>query len=341
MQVQPQQGAPPQQQMQQMQPMQQMGAAPTPMMQPVMMQPMQNAVVVPAGGDILTEVLRPHNNLFISQRIHILDGCCERQNVYSVYAWDGNPDSMKNTDWGSTQNPNLIMNVTENSDCCQRCWCDPFHSLLMHVEIQGNIYYTLERQGGCSKPGLICCPACVEGPCTDEMRMHRGNLQGSPGELGDANVMFTMRQAPAMESMFQPKINVFAQGSSEPRISLTGPTFFGGCSELCCDSNFPVESPDGKDKGHMAKLAPRGFCDCLKECATDSDNFGVWFNENTAPDEKAAILSSAFLTDYMLFERDTGKCRDTGSNIECTLCLMYCCGCLCPVKWVCPKNQGG
>ncbi len=53
------------------------------------------------------------------------------------------------------------------------------------------------------------------------------------------------------------------------------------------------------------------------------------------------MITAAFLADYMLFERDQGKCSFDNSGCYCTLCLMYCCGCIVPCTIYIPKNGGG
>ena len=80
-----------------------------------------------------------------------------------------------------------------------------------------------------------------------------------------------------------------------------GPTFFGGCSELVCDSSFAISKvPPGAssksvmkvgDHALLKKMRPRSMCAALKEMTTDSDNFSLEFlDPNMDNEQKATTL---------------------------------------------------
>ena len=50
--------------------------------------------------------------------------------------------------------------------------------------------------------------------------------------------------------------------------------------------------------------------------------------------EKATLLGTLLLADYMFFERDSAPCSSNG----CHLCELYCYGCVCPCKCVAPSG---
>ena len=64
---------------------------------------------------------------------------------------------------------------------------------------------------------------------------------------------------------------------------------------------------------------------------------------NLSPQQKATMMASLILTDYMFFENDNGMCYCEGSKLHITLCNTYCCGHTCPCKVVLDgnNNNGG
>ena len=54
--------------------------------------------------------------------------------------------------------------------------------------------------------------------------------------------------------------------------------------------------------------------------------------------QKAGLIGSLFLIDYMFFERDQGMCEYRDDTLYITCCLCYCFGCLCPCR-ISAKNS--
>jgi hypothetical protein len=136
-----------------------------------------------------------------------------------------------------------------------------------------------------------------------------------------------------------------------PLAKVEGPCIFGGCSELCCPSSFPVSSmqPDQLntqlktgDLAEITKKAPQGLAQAAREALTDSDTYTLQFKDNKlAPQQKAMMLSSLVLVDYMFFEQDNGMCSCENNKLKITLFECYCLGCLCPCNIVLDGNSGG
>jgi hypothetical protein len=314
--------------------------------QPMMQQPGQPMMMVPVQvmqGDLLTATLANVRNLHISQSWKI-EGCCNIQNVYTVQS---GLERGEERIFGELPGQPILFRAEEDSDCCTRLCCKPLHGLKLHLKdfpgAPGVTQYTIERPGCCSKPGLCCC--ALNDGCTDEMRFHEGNVMGEPGSMPQDRVKFVAKQAPAAESMFEPVINISTPESmGQPLLSIRGPMIFGGWSELCCSSEFPVtgKNADGtlRDAGTVVKLAPTNCCQCCLECATPVDNFAIYFND-AQPQDKPPMMVAAFLADFMLFEQDEGLChRRSDGTIVCTLFQCYCAGCICPCNIYC-KAQGG
>jgi hypothetical protein len=102
-------------------------------------------------------------------------------------------------------------------------------------------------------------------------------------------------------------------------IYIVGPCLFGGCSEFCCDFEFLVSKYDSDNNGDLAKITKvraKGMAGMLKEAATDADNYSIQFNQDAqlgAP-EKLSIIGAQVLTDYMIFDGNTEKCKCTNDG---------------------------
>ena len=121
---------------------------------------------------------------------------------------------------------------------------------------------------------------------------------------------------------------------------MTGPTCFGGWSEMCCDSTFVVKRDDAP-VATIRHLAPRDCGEACKALCTDSDNFEVTFDPSVSAMDKANAIATSLLVDFMFFEIHQGLCHDEGNLIYCTLCLCYCAGALVPVNCCCALNENG
>lgn len=117
--------------------------------------------------------------------------------------------------------------------------------------------------------------------------------------------------------------------------------------ELCFTSTFHVSSMrmsqlEGKvatgDLATIHKLKPRDLTGMLREAVTDADVYTMRIHPaaRLAPQQKATLLGTLILTDYMYFERDSAACSGSG----CNLCQMYCCGCVVPCSCVAPQGGG-
>jgi hypothetical protein len=276
----------------------------------------------------------------------------ERSNIYDVF-----DDSGRH-----------IFFAKERSECWTRLCCAPRHSFFIEFKHSSNVppmmiydydidslpvAMTLEREGCPSKCGLACC--ALHPSCMDGMYLHAGHVgTAEAGKLKGANpgcVSFATQ--PRFGGGFTPTINVMERAATagtggnpaEPAWStlakIEGPTVFGGCSELCRSSKFTVSSlapaqVDAKlgsaDIAEIIKRKPADLEGALREMVTDADIYTLAFNPSArlAPQQKASMLASLVLTDFMFFERDDAACSGRG----CNFCNVYCYGCLCPCSLV-------
>ena len=203
---------------------------------------------------------------------------------------------------------------------------------------------TMEREGCCSKPctgGLVCIDCCAQ-----ESFVHAGAVPGvqgcQAGKLPKDRVIGRMKQPVPFAGGLTPTIQIMdrALTTDEHWASLTGPTLFGGCSENCCNVPFGVKrvNKDGSvavDVGNIAtitKLKPKSLTGAIREMLTDSDMFQFEIHDpSVTPQQRATLLGTLLLADYMFFERDIDQCGyDGGCYIN--LCNCYCCGALYPCQ---------
>ena len=299
-------------------------------------------------------ILASVNKFKVKQRLAIWEaitqGACEQQNVYDIYD-------------DATGAP--LFTAIEESDGCTRCCCAPYHSYLLKFkpaapgvnrrDTRGDgspTLMTMEREGCCSKWGLGCF-ACTD-DCKDGFVLHAGDVSGEPGQtmMSSGRVIGYATQ-PKCGGYMTPTINVMERmdetgGKWGALAKIEGPTFFGGCSELCCESEWPVsrmtaENFDEKlkigDFATITKHKPNGFGAMMREALTDSDTYTIEFREDVAlaPQQKALMMASLVQVDFMFFEKDNGMCKMEGGKVKITLFECYCCGCTCP----CNLESGG
>lgn len=125
----------------------------------------------------------------------------------------------------------------------------------------------------------------------------------------------------------------------------TGPTCFGGCSELCCSVPFAVHRvANGNGKvgldllsvATISKIKPKTLGAMARELPSDSDIYELEIHDPTiTPQQRATLIGTALLMDYMFFEKDMDclKC-DSQGNIVFNLFNMFCCG----VLWPCTMS---
>ena len=140
----------------------------------------------------------------------------------------------------------------------------------------------------------------------------------------------------------------------QPPLQVEGPCIFGGCTELCMESEWKVskleaEAFDTKlmvgDFAIITKKKPRDCETLMVEALTDSDSYSIEFNPGVqlAPQQKALMLASLMQIDYMFFEQDNGICKREGGKTKCTLFQCYCLGCTIPCNCTAggKNNEGG
>jgi len=210
------------------------------------------------------------------------------------------------------------------------------------------VAFTMIRDGTqfplcCNKcVGCFICTSC----CADGMTLVAGGTNEQDDKEIGAKLLATIDPAQTIGSAEVPvpcggcctPTLLIKQGAmEEPFAKVEGPMCFGGCSEFCCDFNFPVSSIQAGSKagdlGQIVKTKPDGLAGVVKEAMTDADVFTIEFKDpNLSPEQKALFMSSTLLTDYTYFEgAGKDKCGVTpDGTMYINLCNCYCGGVLCP-----------
>ena len=310
-------------------------------------------VAFPPGGhqqslglNGMAQLLGGADRIEINQKVMMLEaascGCCEQQNRFEIKI-------------GDKDGP-VVMTGKEQSGGCDRVCCKPHHSLLVHFSPAydpSNVLMTMERKGrlcpcanSCScgpRPCMGCC-TCAE-ICTEEIILHEGLVEGTPGEIAAVKPLAMIRQPQQCCSPggCTPTLDISEPGTDAvPHAQVTGPMCFGGCSELCCENHFDYNVVGGGGgNGQIKHLRPRGCCETLKACGTDSDNYSVEFGPGATAADKANMIAASIAVDYMFFEIDNGMCHVENQVLYITCCLCFCYGALLPCNITIPLKQGG
>eukprot|EP01062_Namystynia_karyoxenos_P080541 TRINITY_DN8692_c0_g13_i1.p2 TRINITY_DN8692_c0_g13~~TRINITY_DN8692_c0_g13_i1.p2 ORF type:complete len:420 (+),score=108.49 TRINITY_DN8692_c0_g13_i1:68-1261(+) len=284
------------------------------------------------GPDRLADVRK----IIIKQKVTMMEAVCpmcEQQNIYETFD-------------GDTGSP--LYYVEEQSHCCCRVFLNPAHELNLKISpMTGGGQRQKGRAAGppemqvyrpfkCAGP----CPAVCEW-CQQEMEIYRGGYEDAKDAPGHA--LIGRAHEPACGGWFNPQIDVLRPNSDEPFSIIRGPSCcFGGLTEFCMDQEFSVDSPSGSQLGRIVRQRPEDLGDYMKTLFTDSDTFALEFPPGMPPQEKATLLGTLLLLDYMFFEQDRPwGCED--GKLTCTCCFWYCCGGVVPCKFACggKDDKGG
>jgi len=265
-------------------------------------------------------------------------GCCEQNNHYSVM----------------NENEEELFRVLEDSECMTRLCCSPLHTTNMKIvnagerEPMADSPMLMFRPGceciGC--PKCLCCFACNDS-CNNEVSVFstEPTLEGGKFKLEEKVCNGCSAEIVIYHSNGDQKT---------PLAIIHGPTFFGGCAELCSDADFYITTCDKEcnitgspgDVARLRKLKPSDCMSMCLECCTDVDRYEVDINTNcnwnSDPNFLGMVLSSLFTLDFMFFEADHPyvDCNSDGSCLYITICNFYCYGCICPVQ-ICIPTKGG
>jgi len=303
---------------------------------------------VPLVDQLTASLLQGTNNFTIAQRPSLTETlcpACERSNLYDVYD-------------GSTGIHLFV--AKERSGTCARFCCAPNHSLFVEFKSVAAVnpmfthvadvdalptVLTMEREGCPTKLGLGCC--AFSSHCKDGVFVHAGSV-GEDAAVGslksDHPQCIGFATQPNLAGGWSPTINIMERSGAggaafAPLAKLEGPTCFGGCMELCYSSAFTLSSMRSPaqlntalklgDFGQLVKRKPNDLDAALREAVTDADVYSLDLQPaaGVTAQQKATLLATLILTDYMFFERDGAVCDGNG----CTLCLCHCHGCLCPI----------
>lgn len=211
--------------------------------------------------------------------------------------------------------------------------------------------------------GMRCCYKCpckclntfvCFQYCQDGAHVYAGEVpdepereKGRPFNLPAHNLIGSVNQ-PVFGGWYLPTLHLRSDGQTddaEPFGKVQGPCCFGGWSELCCDFKFKTSwfgSESGsEDIAVITKKKPASLAGGFKEMFSNADMYEISFKDDAVltPAQKLTVLSAQLLADYMFFENNTEKCRDTNEAIYCYCFYCNIVGALIPCTIVIPKKQ--
>jgi hypothetical protein len=217
--------------------------------------------------------------------------------------------------------------------------------------------------------GMRCCYKCpckclstfvCFECCQDGAHVYAGEVPdqpkkevGRPFDLPAHNLIGSVKQ-PIFGGVYRPTLHLRSDGQNdeaEPFGKIQGPCCFGGWSELCCDFKFTTSwfgsEASSADIALITKKKPTSLAGGVRQMFSNADVYQIAFNDDAVltPAQKLTVLSAQLLADYMFFDNNTEKCRDTGETVycycfycsiigapvRCTLCIpkKQCCDCCC------------
>lgn len=184
-----------------------------------------------------------------------------------------------------------------------------------------NIVMTMKRPFVCGQ----CCTPCG----VSKMDVFLGGDTDNP-----ANFLSKIR-IPCLGGCCVPTIN-FEDEKDDVFALLKGPCC---CISEFCDVRFRVIY-DGQEAGEIRKLGATHGQGMMTELLTEADSYSMSFPEGLTTNQKAGMIASVLMTDYLFFE-DGGafSCDPVDQSCSVKLCHMYCCGCACPCKCKCGGNS--
>eukprot|EP01064_Diplonema_japonicum_P039495 TRINITY_DN9915_c0_g2_i2.p1 TRINITY_DN9915_c0_g2~~TRINITY_DN9915_c0_g2_i2.p1 ORF type:complete len:329 (+),score=69.77 TRINITY_DN9915_c0_g2_i2:51-989(+) len=263
------------------------------------------------------QAIAESRKLIISEKVNRLDvaaafisNCMCQENEYSIYNSHGGK----------------VLMVKEKSSLCCRILCTPKHKLQLEWSDPetGDHIMTTDRP-----LRMNICPAVFD-RCRQQAHLYNG-----PDTDGK---MIGYSKQPKWGGGVVPTVEVFMNdGLENPFSVIEGPKCcFGGFTKLCCEQQFPVSVTAGKmaNVAHIQREKPETTSQVIKDVMTDADLFSISFiDPSLSPQQKAVLLSSVLLLDYMFFETGKpwqfqpwrGKC-----SVVCAQC--YLCGMLFPIQ---------
>lgn len=320
---------------------------------------------VVTGGDALKAVdytafmnLGSYNKFLLRQNDWIAEGatCGMWPNGYIISGVTGAE--------GADEEPRGLFILKEHSSCLARCCLQPRHSTVTkaynavdtgemikkgccgcgpeprkkYAADGAPAVMSMERPGICNGkcPNCFVCMEC----CQDEMIVHAGDIQGTAGEIPPDQSIGRGIQ-PMGGGGCTPTLNVMDRTDrSKGEVSfgvIEGPTFFGGCLDLCSDTFFTISREKGRagDIGIIRKVKPEGCGETCRQVCSDADTYEITITDTTlTPQQKAVILGEIIHLDYMFFQQDNQFCSVEVTSdavvIYVHLCNYFCYGCTCP-----------
>jgi hypothetical protein len=232
---------------------------------------------------------------------------------------------------------------------------------LANLYLQQPVLFTIVRNDGircCFKCPckMLTCPVLCS-CCQDGVHVYAGAVPGHPEdpnkEIGrpysaPPDRLIGSVEQPIFGGCCIPFLALRdAPDHADPFGKTTGPCFFGGWSEMCCDFKFNVSrflsDRNSADMGMVTKRAPVTGAQAAATlcCNGDADVYSLEFNPNAqqTPQQKVVAASSLLLIDYMFFDGQLKKWDLKDNTVYCYFCYCSILGQLVPCQICIPLGN--
>lgn len=281
----------------------------------------QGAMVAPTSGADMLSTLALLKGLFVSQQVELLEILtgCETSNKYIATAWDPVLGAEKPSQ-GKVSGE--LFKLKERSNCLLRQLCGPRRPFHMSMFPLSPSIPTVMPTG--ADPFVYRDALVLERPfkCTflcfwrSVIRV-KHNALGYIGEVENPfsflDWVFHVR-APKPDAGMTGPIAEFVRGTpGEHWYTVVGsicqfgmwlpPLPCGPCKRV----SFKIFS--AKDVGRTRPIGEiaKVWSGCLKEAFSDADNYTIAFPADASPVQKAVLVATTMLIDFLLFEQPPNK----------------------------------
>jgi len=246
----------------------------------------------------------PLPGLFIKQQVSLweLFGC-EIPNKYKISAF-----KRKNFNSERPRQGKVILNAREKGGGCLTCMirncCLAARPFTIELDAAGNDAQILrfERPYHCPTECDICADiqmcngTCC---CMDCCWCGNATIGVYSGAASSKPNVFLGRVRQDCSCCYHPAYSI--RNEKDEPMYIVGGECYTGCCECLRQVKFPVKKAGHQEKvGELMKV--RG--NFIKEFFTDADSFALTFPKDADPRQRALLLASTFMVDFMHFEKN-------------------------------------
>ena len=256
-------------------------------------------------------ILEQSSGVFMRQRINIADLLMDTQglqgNRYKIYWRPHGYTKNAPTDAEIRDLNAYIFDADEESECCARLCCHPWHAFKQHLtsKTDGQRVAVFERPCECTIPCEYFCCGCILNP----QKMFVRDVAGGTF----ATIVQTRRNCSCARWMdvYEGAVDGAQTGSKRHVMSIEMPCCYFTPNCICREVVQKVYSRDSKEQiGNIRNIFPG----MVRGCCGKVSNFSVEYPPNLLVGHKLALMGATMLGEYIYFERRQRKNNNGGGG---------------------------